>query len=132
MIEHAILDACAVPEDTYDLVIDSYVSCHLLHEHERVHYLESLLTRVRPGGYLYTACMGKGDTYYRKHHVAETDPLVTDPLNGITKRLQSRTTFFASAQSLASGAVTVTERFVDVVDGAPYDREVVAALLRRS
>jgi hypothetical protein len=101
----------------------------LLDEEERLRYLASLLTLVRPGGFLYTSCMGAGDSYYSAHREMSTGLLATDPLNGVTKRLQSQASFEESAGALAIGATAVTERFVDDVDGVPYDREVVAAIL---
>ena len=131
-VEQAVLDFRDVPDEKYDLIVDSYVSCHLLDEDQRLRYLESLLTKLRPGGYLYTACMGAGDSYYLEHRLNPTGPLATDPLNGVTKRLQSRTSFNASVAELTRGATTVAERFVDVVDGVVHSREVVAALLPRS
>ncbi|MGI8755109.1 MAG: class I SAM-dependent methyltransferase [Acidimicrobiales bacterium] len=123
-----------VPDATYDLIIDSYVSCHILDPVARLDYLNALLGRLRPGGHLFTSCMGSGDAYYR--HCArrggESSSRATDPLNGITKLLRSRNEFASEVAALATVAAVGAETFDDAVNGGTYRREVLAAVLTRT
>lgn len=119
-----------LPSGRYDLIIDSYVSCHLLSEEERLAYIDALMCNLAPGGRLYTSCMGGLDGYY-KANANPGEDVVTDPLNGIRKLLQDREEFFASNARLAPIRAKAIEHFQDPVGGLRYTRQVLAAVLER-
>lgn len=123
-----------MPDDTYDVILDSYVSCHLLTDDDRLGYLHALLRLLRPDGRLYTACMGLDDVYYRNQVLVNgSGPLVVeDPLNRISKLLQPRATFRMGLRHLAPVVVTTSESFSDTVAGKSYARQVLGAVLQRS
>jgi len=131
-VEQAVVGPGNLPDDSYDVIIDSYVSCHLLTDEDRLAYLQKLLTRLRPGGRLYTACMGRDDRYYRNHVLVQRPgPVVArDPLNKISKLLQPRRSFGSILRGLAPVVATTTESFDDDVAGGQYQRQVLAAVLR--
>lgn len=129
-VEHASLGPCDTPEDEFDLIIDSYVSCHFLSDEQRLQYLETLVSRLSPNGVLYTACMGSGDEFYRRFR-SEPSHASTDPYNGITKLLQDENSFRASLDLLSPSTAGLTERFLDIAAGYNYRREVVAGVIRR-
>jgi hypothetical protein len=130
-VERGVLDATDLPEDRYDLIVDSYVSCHLLANDERLGYLDGLMALLNPGGCLYTSCMGSDDEYYAKFRDLTAEGLATDPLNGVTKLLQPAASFSSRCEPVGRiiGSTRVT--FPDVVRGTTYQREVVAATVAR-
>lgn len=132
-VEHALVTLTDVPDGKYDLILDSYVSCHLLSDEERLRYLESLTQRLRPGGALYTACLGAKDSYYTRHLVSSASdlPIATDPLNGVSKLLQTGPHFGERLRQLFPVVASTEESFLDRVADRVYRREVLAAVLRR-
>ena len=131
-VEQAHLEVDAPPDARYDIVIDSYVSCHLLNDDARRCYLSGLRRLLRPGGALYTACMGADDEYYAAHATDPAGPfsIATDPLNGVAKLLQPRLLFRDGLSEFSRVEAVTTERFDDVVAGQTYGREVLAAVVR--
>lgn len=129
---HGAVGATSLPDERYDLVLDAYVSCHLLVDNDRLEYLDALLGVVRPGGVVFTCVMGAEDEFYAGHRAgpAELD-LATDPANGVTKLLQHRESFTQSLSALDASGVATTCTFSDAVDGRMYRREVLAAIVRR-
>jgi hypothetical protein len=130
-VEHVAMDETNLPDGRYDIILDSYVSCHILSATSRQSFLDSLLTRLTPGGRLYTAGMGTRDSYYRCHLVSDGEPIAVDPLNGIAKRLQSTSDAAMDGVVLGKLLGHTTERFVDVVGTTVELREVHAAVLTR-
>ncbi len=129
-IECGTLDLSSVPDESYDVIIDSYVSCHILDEDKRNEYLGSLLGRLRSGGRLYVAAMGAADAFYAGH--ISTGEIATDPANGVSKLLQRQDAFGQRLNDVATVEHTVVETFEDVVSGIAYRRQVLAAVLRRA
>jgi SAM-dependent methyltransferase len=131
-VEQAHLDTDELPDARYDVVIDSYVSCHLLDGDARRRYLSGLRRLLRRGGTLYTACMGTDDEYYAAHAsgTAGAIPIAVDPLNGVAKLLQPRVLFREGLAEFSQIEAVTAERFVDLVAGQTYRREVLAAIVR--
>lgn len=128
-VQNALLSHASLPDDQFDVVIDSYVSCHILSEEERLQYLGALLKQVRPGGSLYTACMSTNDEYYAP--LANGCGVATDPLNGIAKLLQDPTYFASSIATLTPTWHAICEEFTDRVAGLHFQRQVLAAVITR-
>jgi SAM-dependent methyltransferase len=131
-VEHALLGGADLPDARYDIVLDSYVSCHLLSFQARNDYLDGLRRLLRPGGVLYTSCVGADDEYYkvRATRSAAAEMIATDPLNGVTKFLQPRVAFGAHLSEFALVKAVTTERFLDAVGGSMFRREVLAAAIQ--
>lgn len=131
-VERARADVGSLPEGRYDLVIDSYVTCHLLSPAARLEVLDALLALLTPTGRLYTAGMGEEDTYYRRHRIGEgVEPIAVDPLNSVPKLLQPSDVGARDGEQVGRLVATTTERFVDVVGGRRERREVHASVLAR-
>ena len=132
-VQHGRFDVADVPDGSYSMIIDSYVSCHILDPISRRDYLRALMDRLPPGGLLYTAAMGADDAFYSSNLTSTSGGLAvaTDPLNGISKLLQPHQTFVDDLRSIAIVADSTVESFVDTVGGAHHRREVLAAVLRR-
>jgi len=133
-VECAPLEWWSLPDDTFDLIIDSYVSCHLLGEGQRSRYLNSLAGRLKPGGYLFTSSMGVNDGYYKQFLgiVPSQRAISTDPLNGIAKRLSDSSVADCPSEDEYEVVAAVAEEFEDQVDGRTWTRQVHAALIQRT
>lgn len=120
-----------LPDDRYDLIIDSYVSCHILSAEERLRFLDALMSRLRPGGQLYTAGMGDRDSYYHDHLVPGCDVIALDPYNCVAKLPQPIDVAARDGGVLGHTVASTTERFIDAVNGICEWREVHASLFCR-
>jgi SAM-dependent methyltransferase len=131
-IEVGVVDLGHLPDGRYDLIVDSYVSCHILSAEARLELLRSLMSRLRPGGRLYTAGMGAADDFYRRHIVPGLPEVIAvDPRNEIAKLLQPADIAARDGRSLGTLVAATTERFPDIVAGRREHREVHAAVLQR-
>lgn len=131
-IERASIGEDGVPEGPYDLIIDSYATCHLLTESERIGVLEDLSKSLRKGGRLYTSGMGLLDSFYSARMVGRgSEPVSVDPVNGIAKRLQGEADLALAAYVVGDLVAATTEHFRDRVGRQLEDREVLAAVYSR-
>jgi SAM-dependent methyltransferase len=67
--------------DTFDLVLHSYVACHLLDAKDRRAFVDEMARVARTDAYFITLLFPPGDGYYQKL-IADRSFQVTDPLNG--------------------------------------------------
>jgi SAM-dependent methyltransferase len=131
-VEQGRIDLDALPAERFDLIVDSYATCHLLSAEARSELLRALVGQLRPGGVLYTAGMGAGDGFYAPLAGGNGDAAVAvDPHNGIAKLLQAPDTARSDDRNVGHVLATTTEHFVDRVGTTPYHREVRASLLGR-
>jgi SAM-dependent methyltransferase len=117
----------------FDLVLDSYVFCHFVEDDFREDYRRELHRVTKPGGFVFSSVFSFEDEYYRDIRATKphTDNLVTDPHNGITKRLYTEgeiREFFSVAFEVKYFAKF---EFTDVVLGQQYRRSIFAMALRR-
>ncbi len=131
-IDCTAIDEHHLPDGKYDLIIDSYASCHILATDARLRFLDALMTRLAPGGRLYTAGMGTRDSFYRRHIVPHYDETIAvDPTNNIAKLLQPSDVSERDSRTLGSVISCWTARFVDLVGAREEQREVHATVLGR-
>jgi len=128
-VEQGRIDLDALPAERFDLIVDSYATCHILSAETRSDLLRALVGRLRPGGVLYTAGMGADDGYYAPLTGRDDASVAVDPQNGIAKLLQTAGTALEDARNVGRLVATTTEHFVDRVGATPYRREVRASLL---
>ena len=132
VVEHGQIEVSNLPDSKYDLIIDSYASCHILSGAEREVFLDALMTRLTPRGRLYTAGMGEADSFYRGHVVCrEPEIIAFDPKNGVPKLLQPSGITARDGASLGRLLASTTEQFPDAVNGRIEMREVHASVLSR-
>ena len=118
--------------DLFDLVLDSYVFCHIVDDEMRQNYRRELKRVTRPGGLVFSSVFSVNDEYYSTvaRSTTTSEKVVTDPNNGITKRLYTRTeikTFFRLDFEIP---YFIEFEFDDVVLGKSYRRNVLASILR--
>ncbi|MCU1484403.1 MAG: Methyltransferase type 11 [Actinomycetia bacterium] len=129
-VEQGRIDLDALPAERFDVIVDSYATCHLLSLEARAELLRALVGRLRPGGVLYTSGMGTEDHFYAPlASLSGTASVAVDPKNGIAKLLQSSSTSLQDADNVGRLVTTTTEHFLDYVGPVPYRREVRASLL---
>jgi len=73
----------------FDLILDSYMSCHLLDPIERANLLLSIHGALAPGGLFISLGVSLGDSFYAPHAGRTTNGCahVCDPITGIDKLL---------------------------------------------
>jgi len=116
-------------DDAVDLIVDSYMSCHLFEEAQLEEYFAEVRRVLSPEGKFYWAGLGTTDEYYNS--IADTHPAtntIVDPLNGIAKRLYDADQLkvqlpFGKSPETASELV-----FEDEVDNELYQRSIVWAV----
>lgn len=129
-VEQGRIGLDALPAERFDLIVDSYATCHILSAEVRIDLLRALVGLLRPAGVLYTAGMGADDAFYAPLARSGGDGSVAvDPKNGIAKLLQPRGSAAADAHHVGRLRATTTEHFIDHVGAVPYRREVRASLL---
>jgi SAM-dependent methyltransferase len=116
---------------SFDLVLDSYVSCHFIRPSTFAAYWSEVRRILVPGGLAYSSQFATDDGYYARL-AQSTDggiTLATDPANGVTKRLFTESELVAELAPILPAIHLETVRFEDVVEGAPYERSVIGLLL---
>jgi len=118
--------------NSFQLALDSYVSCHFLSETERTLYATEMRRVLKPGGVLFSSVMSVDDDYYGP--LLGDDPenrIVVDPKNYIKKQLftdEEVKNLFSSNLDLV---YFVKLEFEDIVLGKPYWRGVFASIWRK-
>jgi SAM-dependent methyltransferase len=120
-------------DSSFDVCVDSYVSCHF-DDATYLHYWEELARVTRERGLLFTSMFSSDDEYYAgiaRSHPAEF-PYVTDPINGLTKRLYDEEAFQSLFRTPLSIIYFAKFQFVDRVLGTDYRRSLLVSLLQKS
>lgn len=120
-------------DDNFELSLDSYVSCHFTDEADHRHYWSELSRVTRPGGHIFTSVFSPDDEYYRSAAALQNSPMpfVTDPVNGITKRIYGEEEFKSLFAPPLSIAYFVKFQFSDRVIDRDYMRSLFVAVLRK-
>lgn len=125
------LETVDVENDGFDLVLDSYVSCHFLEIEKRESFKQLIWLLLRKSrGFFVTFSPTAEDEYYGDKIVAETalGAISLDPANNIPKLLLDeralRGQYDAHFQSVLSG----TLRYDDVVMSTKYTKSTAFLL----
>jgi len=129
-IEQATFGVDDLPDGRYDLILDAYVSCHLLDGDERHAFLDRAMRLLAPGGCLLTIGLGVGDSYYARWRLGSS-LVAVDPCNGVAKLLQPGDVATDDARALGNVRASVTLDVPDTVAGATEQRQIHATLLER-
>ena len=115
--------------DSFDFVVDSYLSCHFLEDDTLLKFWDEVARVLNPEGYIYSTVFSVEDEYYqfalKSTHGAY--PFVTDPANGITKRLYSEQEFKKLLQIHFDITHFISYEFTDQVLGKSYMRKLFVA-----
>jgi SAM-dependent methyltransferase len=118
---------------SFDLVLDSYVSCHFLDADLREHFVSEIGRVLGDRGQLFSTQFSTEDEYYRAliTNLHAVDPIVVDPRNGIAKQLYARTTAQTIFATLGDLPYFAQFDFTDFVIERNYRRSVFALLLEK-
>jgi SAM-dependent methyltransferase len=126
----SLLSSLPWKDDTFDLVIDSYVFCHFTDEQVKRSYIAELGRVARPGGIVFCSAFATDDQYYQPLiNSDDQNPVVVDPRNGITKQLytiESLSGFFDQQLDIR---YQVTLQFWDEVQGEDYLRKILVVIV---
>lgn len=128
--DRGTFDVDRVPTGNYNLILDSYVSCHLLDADQRYEYLDQAMHQLAPGGCLLTIGLGGRDSYYERWRVGGSSVAV-DPYNGVAKLLQPEDIAARDGSALGTVRAQVTLAVPDTVRGRDELRQIHATLLSR-
>ncbi|WP_339026627.1 methyltransferase domain-containing protein [Bradyrhizobium symbiodeficiens] len=115
---------------TFNLCLDSYVSCHFGDEDDFAQYWSELTRVTKDGGLIFTSMFCEDDQLYAKYkHSTPNHQEATDPANGITKILYTEQQFKSLFKPPLRIEYFVKFQFADVVSGIEYIRSLLVALL---
>lgn len=116
-------------DDSVDLVVDSYFSCHLIEEASLNNYFDEVRRILASDGKLYWAGLGVADEYYQS--VANSHPaenVIVDPLNGIPKKLYDARNLDVELPFGDEPILAMELLFKDDVNKNSYQRSIVSAV----
>jgi ubiquinone/menaquinone biosynthesis C-methylase UbiE len=121
-------------DESFDLLVDSYVFCHFTDDAFKHAYRQELRRVARPGGKIFCSVFSKEDQYYGSliENPDDPTPIVVDPRNGIRKQLytpQAISQFFSEEFDILFRAAL---EFVDSVEHRPYSRHILALMLEKA
>ena len=117
------LDNC---EDNFDLIVDSYFSCHL--KKDRFSQLRNRIRSVsEENGLYFWSGVGSNDEFYTQIAEQLNGSFVKDPNNNVIKRLYTLEELNGKIIEFEKIAVN-SLHFNDTVNGEEYEREVLWGL----
>lgn len=118
-----------VTENSIDMVVDSYTSCHFLTRRERSTFFQNVRRILSPGGYLYRSLLGIDDEYYsRLSGTHPRDHVIVDPLNGVPKRLFDKAELRRNIPQDFEMNLMLELNFEDEVNETEYIRSILAGV----
>ena len=121
--------------DLFDVVVDSYVSCHFVQADSFEGFWREIPAHVAPSGVIYTSQFLDSDQYYRQFANdgwSNGSVVSTDPLNGISKLLFAPDDLRAFFEGRFNLLASTDLSFSDRVAKGVYQRSIFAALLAAS
>lgn len=126
-------EAFPFEDEYFDLSLDSYVFCHFIDDEFRGKYRKELHRVTKPGGIVFSSVFSFEDEYYKEiqENGEGNGSLVTDPNNGITKRLYTEREIKDFFSVDFEVLYFVKFEFSDMVLGNSYHRSILALVLRK-
>lgn len=119
-------------DNRFDLCLDSYVSCHFIDQQRFEAYWRELTRVTKPGAFIFTSMFSTDDEYYsRLLGRPSSSPLVTDPINNVTKRLYDEATFKSLFLPPLKVVYFVKFQFSDIVLDKSYTRSIFVSLMKK-
>ncbi|PGF15631.1 hypothetical protein CP556_05515 [Natrinema sp. CBA1119] len=131
-VEVLLIDITAglpIANDSVDLIVDSYLSCHFIEEVALENYFIEVRRALAPDGQFYWSGLGIGDEYYQS--IANSHPaanVIVDPLNSIPKKLYDARNLDVELPFGGGPTLAMELIFEDEVAGDLYQRSIVSAV----
>ena len=131
--EHSLQQSLPFPGGVFDVIVDSYVSCHFIEKDLMAHYLSEIHRVSGEEGRIFSSQFSVDDEYYQElvRLPAESAPVVLDPCNRIAKRLYSPDSVKELFSPLFQLRYFAQFEFNDLVLGRLYHRVVFALVLEK-
>lgn len=118
--------------DSFDLVLDIYVSCHFLDDDLKRHYGQEIRRVLKANGTLISVVFSTEDEYYRRLATdLHNGTIVVDPANQIPKQLYDEPGIKNFWMTWFSLLYFAKLEFADSVCGECYGRSVFALALTK-
>jgi SAM-dependent methyltransferase len=119
-------------ENSFDIIIDSYVFCHFIDQISKQKYRDELYRLIRDEGYVFISLFSVDDRYYKEFiELGNNDNIVVDKNNGITKQLYTEECIKEFFSVKFTIHYFVKFEFIDLVLGKPYMRSILALILKK-
>lgn len=129
-LHHPLQNPFPFPDNSFDLVLDSYVFCHFTDDGLKSFYLDQLRRLVKSYGVVFSSVFSADDEYYDELP-ASWGRTVVDPRNGLTKQLYTE----EEAKKLFAARFDIQYfikfQFMDIVLDRPYKRSLLVFILRK-
>lgn len=121
------LDTLPHPEGGFEIVLDSYMSCHVVALDDRAKLRRRVADVLAPRGVFISLGVARGDSYYKQYTHADADhpALVRDPNSGIIKLLLTRDYITNEVRDFFQVERVGVLRMSDIICGRSFDKEAV-------
>lgn len=132
-IEHFIDDPLPSPGEAFDVILDCYTFCHFLDEEVGEAFWKELTRVLRPGGEVLSIVFAPDDEYYAQFLSSQNEErmVVTDPSNGISKRLYTEHQIQRYFSPSLRHRFFARFEFWDTVHGKSFKRVVLVSVLQK-
>lgn len=130
-----LLEELPFAERTFDLILDSYVSCHFIQLDEFELFWNHTSRLLGEGGIAFTSMFDVDDEFYEARVIDHNQrgPVALDRSNKVMKQLVDESYFYNAFTRFGLAVEhSVKYRFYDVVLGRIYRRSILAAILRKN
>lgn len=133
VIERFIDNPLPFPEDSFDAVLDCYTFCHFLAPDLGLRFWREAERLIASDGKLFSIVFSPEDTYYAQFLPQKHDDqiIVTDPSNGVTKRLYSEEQITHYFEQMFRYQFFSKFEFFDIVHGRQFKRVVFVSVLKK-
>lgn len=125
-------DSWQFDDESFDLVLDSYVLCHYSCGEFISRYVSEMRRVLKPGGIVFSAFFSDQDSYYREvgQCICPETRYVRDPNNGLCKRLYRPEELKSMFSSFFDVSAEVDYRFIDICLGRKFERSIIGLMLQ--
>jgi ubiquinone/menaquinone biosynthesis C-methylase UbiE len=132
VLSHSLVEPVPFAQDTFDFVLDSYVSCHFLSFEILNRFWKEMARVTKQDGHLLSVAFSTEDEYYARLTKGGTNgSLICDPVNGIWKRLYTAEEIRSFFSQWFEVKYFARFEFSDVVLGASYRRVLLTSVLKK-
>jgi SAM-dependent methyltransferase len=130
IVNHRLDGELPFSNATFDVALDSYTSCHFLDDAIFNHFWQEMKRVTRKDGTLISILFPPEDEYYA--HLHPHLNFVSDPANGVTKRLYSEQEIKDRFSETFHFEYFAKFEFDDIVLGETFKRVVLICVLKNS
>lgn len=129
----SVFDSIPCESAGFDLILDSYMSCHLLVAEERVEFLRKISKLLTPSGVFISFGVSRNDSFYSSYTRinAELSATVLDPITGIEKILTTEQYLLNEFKNILQIERLGRLALIDTMGLQTYDKEAIYIAARK-